>query len=220
MKTILTAFFISLFFTTGSLAQEVKNTETQQLKDPTTLLQDKIRTQQKTIDSLVRVVMGQENNNSIVEDLDEKSELGEEEVALGKLVIRLEQTLFRTNKSSGSKELLSYFLPRFSANFVSIDQGGKGSIAIINHENMHDHMASLVEKENAHYKIVNIDFLDTEIVSGAFNMAYKTLIEYYEGEEHISNQTILTTITGRKNNREWKIGNYSRTSIEYFPSEH
>ena len=144
--------------------------------------------------------MGQENKESIIEDIDEKSQLQAEELALGKLVIRLEQSLFRTNKSSGTKERLSYFLPRFSANFVSIVREGKGSIAIIIHENMRHHIASLDEKENAHYKIVNIDFLDTEVLSGVFNMANKTLIEYYEGEEHISNQTILTTLTGRKEN--------------------
>jgi hypothetical protein len=219
MKNILIGLSLSIFAITGTLAQDVKTGETQQLKDPTSLLQDKIRTQQKTIDSLVLIVMGQEKNESIIKDLDEKTQLNEDEVTIGKLVIRLEQTIFKTNSTSGTKELYKFFLPRFSANLVSIDREGKGSIAIINHENMKDHYANLIEKEDAYYKIVNIDFLDTEIVSEVFNMAYKTLIEYYEGDKHISNQTILTTLTGRLNNKEWKIGNYARTSIEYYPEE-
>ena len=201
------------------LAQEVEKIELRALKDPMLVLQEKVKLQQKQIDSLVHLVMAQDTNESIVADIDESSEVTKSEIELGKLAMKLDNAIFNISNENNTDYILSFFLPSFSANIVSIDRFDKGSIVRLSHQDFKDFVEKVDHKKNVHYKIINIDFLDTEIIRGMFSMTYKTLIEYYEKGEHISNKTILTTLTGRKTKTTWEVGNYSRTSIEYEPKK-
>lgn len=219
MKSILTLLLTSFIFTYTLHAQDVEKIELRAQKDPMLVLQEKVRLQEKVIDSLVYLVMAQDSNDAIVADIDESAEISKSEIELGKLAMKLDNAIFNINKEDNTDYVLSFFLPSFSANIVSIDRFDKGSIVRLTRQDFKEYVENVEHKKNVHYKILNIDFLDTEIIRGMFSMTYKTLIEYYEKGEHISNKTILTTLTGRKTKTTWEVGNYSRTSIEYDPTK-
>lgn len=219
MKNILTLLLISIVFIQISLAQEVEKIELRAQKNPMIVLQEKVKLQQKAIDSLVSLVMAQDSNEAIVDDIDNSDDISEDEIALGKLAMKLDNAIFNINKEDNTDYILSFFLPSFSANIVSIDRFDKGSIVRLTRQDFKEYVENVEHKKNVHYKIINIDFLDTEIIRGMFSMTYKTHIEYFEKGEHVSNKTILTTLTGRKTKTTWEVGNYSRTSIEYEPKK-
>lgn len=219
MKNILTLLLISIVFIQISLAQEVEKIELRAQKDPMIVLQEKVKLQQKAIDSLVSLVMAQDSNEAIVDDIDNSDDISEDEIALGKLAMKLDNAIFNINKEDNTDYILSFFLPSFSANIVSIDRFDKGSIVRLTRQDFKEYVDNVEHKKNVHYKIINIDFLDTEIIRGMFSMTYKTHIEYFEKGEYVSNKTILTTLTGRKTKTTWEVGNYSRTSIEYEPKK-
>jgi hypothetical protein len=198
-------------------AQEVEKAEIL-TKDPVTVsLQDKIRQQAETIDSLVLLIVKMKEEGSIVKDIDDLTQHDEDIVDLGKLALRLDQKLFEVlNKEAEIDEIRKYFLPRFSANFVTVNIEGEGSIAIVTHENFGQHIGDSQEDERS-YKIVNIDFLDTKVAGDIFNMAYKTIVESYVDGKLYAEQSVLTTLTGRRDNHGWKVGSYSSTSIEFEP---
>lgn len=215
MKNTIPILLLSLFFSSSAFAQKVEKIALRAQKDPMVVLQEKVKLQQKAIDSLVTLVMAQDTNESIVDDIDEDSDINKDEIALGKLAMQLDNAIFNSDKEDNTDYILSFFLPSFSANIVSIDKHDKGSIVRLTRQDFKEYMKTVEHKKNIHYKVLNIDFLDTEIIRGMFSMTYKTLIEYYEKGDHVSNKTILTTLTGRKTKTTWEVGNYSRTSIEY-----
>lgn len=218
MRFLTTIFF--LFCSIVLLAQEVKKADIVSVEEPVIVsLQDKIRQQQTTIDSLILLIMEKEEQGSIVSDIDEAEKLDEDEVKLGKLALQMDQKLFEVlNGESKLDAVKKYFLPRFSANFVSIDKNGVGQIAIVTHENFGEHLDNYTDKKTS-YKIVNIDFLDTKVAGDIFNMAYKTIVEVYVDGELNSIQSILTTLTGKRDDYNWRIGSYSSTSIAFEPEE-
>lgn len=219
MKNLLTFLFLSSIFISNASAQEVEKIELRAQKDPMLVLQEKVKLQETVIDSLVSLVMSQDENESIVDDIDESDDISKSEIELGKLAMKLDNAIFNINKEDNTDYVLSFFLPSFSANIVSIDRFDKGSIVRLTRQDFKEYVDKVDHKKNVHYKIININFLDTEIIRGMFSMTYKTLIEYYEKGELISNKTILTTLTGRKTKTTWEVGNYSRTSIEYEPKK-
>jgi len=219
MKNLLAFFLLFSFFTGSTFAQEVERIELRAQKDPMLVLQEKVHDQKKVIDSLVSLVMAQDTNESIVDDIDRSSNVSQSEIELGKLAMKLDNAIFNIDKENNTDYILSFFLPNFSANIVSIDRFDKGSIVRLTRQDFKEYVENVDHKKNIHYKILNINFLDTEIIRGMFSMTYKTLIEYYEKDKHISNRTILTTLTGRKTKTTWEVGNYSRTSIEYEPKK-
>jgi len=220
MKNINIALLLSIFLLTAGYAQDVEKKEMNALKDPTTLLQDKVRSQQKTIDSLVHIIVSQDSE-SIVDDLDEKSEFDKDEVALGKLAMRLDRELYDFVTTDGDEasisDILNFFAIQFSANIVKINLDGQATVARLTRVEFEDELKKIELDRDIHYNLVNIDFLDTEIINDLANITYKTLTEYFEGDKHVSNNTVLTTLTCRKIDREWKIGSLSRTTIEYEP---
>lgn len=211
---------LAIFLLAGSLrAQEVEKAERASKEPILVALQNKIRQQNETIDSLVLLIVHMQDDGSIVLDIDESAELDEDVVKLGKLALKLDQKLFEAlNKEGDFVGIRKYFLPRFSANFVTINKNGEGNIAIVTHENLGAHLGSIQQNERS-YKIVNIDFLDTKVAGDIFNMAYKTLVETYIEGKLVAEQSVLTTLTGRRDNLDWKVGNYSSTSIEFEPEE-
>ena len=215
MKNQLAFLFLSFLLINTAFAQEVEKIELRAQKDPMVVLQEKVKLQQQSIDSLFSLVMSQDNNKPIVDDIDVAAGISKDEIELGKLAMQLDHAIFNINNEDNTDYVLSFFLPSFSANIVSIDRFDKGSIVRLTREDFKEYVDNVEHKKNVHYKILNIDFLDTEIIRGMFSMTYKTLIEYYEKGEHISNKTILTNLTGRKTKTTWEVGNYSRTSIEY-----
>jgi len=50
-------------------------------------------------------------------------------------------------------------------------------------------------------------------------MAYKTIVEAYVDGKLDSEMSILTTLTGRRDEHLWKIGSYSSTSISFEPEK-
>ena len=161
MKIKLVLFVVTILLPMSIAAQEVKKAERTTTDPVLVSLQNKIRTQQGTIDSLVLLIMTKAEQGSIITDLDEVEKLTEDEVKLGKLALKLDQKLFEVfNKESEVDEIRKYFLSKFSANFVTIDKGGNGSIAIVTHENLGEHIG-IIQADQHSYKIVNIDFLDT-----------------------------------------------------------
>ena len=221
MKILNAVIALSSLLITGVYAQEV--VETQTLKDPTTLLQDKVRSQQKTIDSLVHIIVSQEEGEIFVKDLDANSEFDKDEIALGKLAMRLDRTVYDFVTADQGEatvaDILRFFAPQFSANIVSINVDGQASVGRFTRVEFEEELKKLELNKEIHYNLVNIDFLDTEIINDLANITYKTLTEYFEGDKHVSNNTVLTTLTCRKINREWKIGSLSRTTIKYEPKE-
>lgn len=211
-------FFLILAFVSPSVfAQEKVKAKIEVQDDPIQVsLQDKIRDQEKAIDSLILLIVKMKEK-SIVQDIDESKDLDEDIIKLGKLALKLDQSLFEVlNEESAPEEIRKYFLPRFSANFVTINKDGQGSIAIVTHENIGDHLGSIQEDQQS-YKIVNIDFLDTKVAGDVFNMAYKTKVETYLNGEFYAELSILTTLTGKREDHNWRIGSYSSTSIAFEP---
>jgi len=206
-----------------SLAQEIERAEKTTANIPMDMIQEKIRNQQKTIDSLMILVMAQSNNGTIVEDLDGDTELQEDEILLGKLAMNLDQAIYalerdetgNANKKQKVEKLLDLFAPQFSANLVVLDKEGQAKVARLTRVEFKEEFMNNDFSDNAHHKTTNIDFLDTEIVGDLANITYKSLIQYYEDDTHLTNKTILTTLTCRKLKRLWKIGSFSRTTIEY-----
>jgi len=225
MNKLLIFFLFSSLTASISNAQEVVKAQNTTLQDPTELFQEKIRSQQRTIDSLMILVMAQDNNETIVEDIDVSKDLQKDEIALGKLAMKLDQAIYALERDDDNdatneqkvEDLLEFFAPQFSANLVTLDKNGQAKVARLTRVEFEQEFKNYDFPENAHHKTVNIDFLDTEIVGDLANITYKTLIEYYEKDKHLSNKTILTTLTCRKLNRLWKIGSFSRTTIEYEP---
>ena len=219
MKIKLVLFVVTILLPMSIAAQEVKKAERTTTDPVLVSLQNKIRTQQGTIDSLVLLIMTKAEQGSIITDLDEVEKLTEDEVKLGKLALRLDQKLFEVfNKESEVDEIRKYFLSKFSANFVTIDKGGNGSIAIVTHENLGEHLGS-IQADKHNYKITNIDFLDTKVAGNVFNMAYKTVVEASIDGKLDAELSILTTLTGRRVDHLWKIGCYSSTSISFEPEK-
>ena len=219
MKIKLVLFVVSILLPMSIAAQEVKKAERTTTDPVLVSLQNKIRTQQGTIDSLVLLIMTKAEQGSIITDLDEVEKLTEDEVKLGKLALKLDQKLFEVfNKESEVDEIRKYFLSKFSANFVTIDKGGNGSIAIVTHENLGEHLGS-IQADKHNYKITNIDFLDTKVAGNVFNMAYKTVVEASIDGKLDAELSILTTLTGRRVDHLWKIGSYSSTSIAFEKKE-
>lgn len=216
MKFALTALVVALLMPVVLLSQEVLNAVVESNDPVLVSFQNKIRDQEKTIDSLILLMMHMKEE-TIVNDIDTSEELDEDIVKLGKLALRFDQKLFEVfNAETELEEIRKYFLPRFSANFVTIDKDGSGSIAIVTHENLGEHLGSIMEDKRS-YKIVNIDFLDTKVAGNVFNMAYKTLVEAYVDGKLYTELSVLTTLTGRRDEHLWKIGSYSSTSIEFEP---
>ena len=219
MKIKLVLFVVSILLPMSIAAQEVKKAERTTTDPVLVSLQNKIRTQQGTIDSLVLLIMTKAEQGSIITDLDEVEKLTEDEVKLGKLALKLDQKLFEVfNKESEVDEIRKYFLSKFSANFVTIDKSGNGSIAIVTHENLGEHLGS-IQADKHNYKITNIDFLDTKVAGNVFNMAYKTVVEASIDGKLDAELSILTTLTGRRVDHLWKIGSYSSTSISFEPEK-
>lgn len=210
-------FILFVFCSISSFAQEVVKQEIKTQEEPVLIsLQDKIRDQEKTIDSLILLIV-QMKDETITNDIDNSEEHNEDIIKLGKLALRFDQKLFEVfNEEAELEEIRRYFLPRFSANFVTVDKDGNGSIAIVTHENLGEHLGNIQEDERS-YKIVNIDFLDTKVAGDIFNMAYKTLVEVYIDGKMYTELSVLTTLTGKRDEHLWKIGNYSSTSIEFEP---
>lgn len=223
MKKVITIISLSLLFITGIFAQKVEKIGVQSVKDPTTLLQDKVRSQQKTIDSLVNIIVAQKKGGVIIEDLDTKTEFDKDEIALGKLAMRLDRDLYNFVTTDGEdasiSDILNFFAPHFSANIVKISLERQATVARLTRVEFEEELKKIELNRDIHYNLVNIDFLDTEIINDLANITYKTLTEYFEKDKHISNNTVLTTLTCRKIDRVWKIGSLSRTTIEYEPKE-
>jgi hypothetical protein len=219
MKKALLTFLITTSIAIFAVGQEVQKAKMQS-EDPVLVsLQNKIRTQQNTIDSLILLIVQMEEEGSIVQDIDEDPNLEDDVVKLGKLALQLDQALFDVlNGDAEMASIRKYFLPRFSANFVSVNKEGVGQIAIVTHENFGEHLANYTDEQTS-FKIVNIDFLDTEIAGNVFNLGYKTIVEVYVDGKLFAMQSILTTLTGRRDKYNWKVGNYSSTSIEFEPEK-
>ena len=65
-------------------------------------------------------------------------------------------------------------------------------------------------------KMGKITFLDTQVKGEIFTTTFKNSAKVFKNNALISNRSIISTITGRKQDG-WKIGNYSWVSIDYPP---
>ena len=59
--------------------------------------------------------------------------------------------------------------------------------------------------------------IDVEVIDDKFTITYKTKVDYFVEDKLVADQSILSTLTGRKQEGLWKIGSYFRTTFEREP---
>lgn len=114
------------------------------------------------------------------------------------------------------QEILQYFAPSYITNQVSVYVDNRGDIQSFTNQDFPKYLKSVIKRKGYNYAFNDVRFLDIEVKDQSyFNTVYKSkLIEKdAEGNQTINSLTI--TVTGKKLNGNWKIGNYAWVNFEY-----
>jgi len=123
------------------------------------------------------------------------------------------QKLFETKDEN---EILQYFAPAYLINQVSIYHDDSGNIQSYTHEEFPKYLKNIIKRKGYKYEFSNVRFLDIEIKNNTyFNTVYKCqLVEISDKNKKITS-SIIITVTGKRMENRWKIGNYSWVNFEY-----
>jgi len=171
----------------------------------------KIHTMQFEIDSLNGVIY-QLINGKNIKTVGNTKEVTE----IHKMIDAMHNSWEELYSTKDPDEILQYFLPNFITNKVFISSENQGRIESHTNADFKKFLKESIKTKGLSYKFGNIRFLDTEIKDNKyFTVTYKSNLRIYEKAEFVKTNSILVTVTGRFENKEWRIGNYSWVSFQY-----
>ncbi len=217
-KTLFSSLILTFGLLTGcennSGQIEILTKENADLKDnyEQQLIENRALTQR--VDSLITVVNRLESENQKLkgEAVTFKASTKDEK-AIETLVNNLHEGWKNMLQSKDTRELLKYFLPKFTTGSVRVNTENIPSVKRSNNATFEAHLQELIAGSLT-VSFGQNKFLYTEVKGDFFVTTYKTKLRVYQNNKQVYSSTLVTLLAGQ-NKDGWKVGSYNWVTLNY-----
>jgi hypothetical protein len=143
-------------------------------------------------------------------------ELSKEEKEIRQLITRMHNSWQKLIDEKDINEILQYFAPAYITNQVSIYADNSGNIQSYTNKDFPKYLKSVTKRKGYKNEFSKVRFLDVEIKDHTyFNTVYKCQLKETDNKNKTTTSSIIITVTGKRVDNKWKIGNYSWVNFEY-----
>ena len=139
----------------------------------------------------------------------------EDEEAIEALVHNLQKGWANMFKTKDTNDLLKYFLPKYTASAVRINTENIPSVRRKNNSNFEEFLNELLAANNVSLSFGETKFLYSEVRGDVFVITYRTRLRVYENNSQRQTNSLVTQLSGQRENGEWKVGNYNWVTFNY-----
>ncbi|MCG8307255.1 MAG: hypothetical protein MI975_07660 [Cytophagales bacterium] len=139
----------------------------------------------------------------------------EDEKAIEELVGNLHKGWTSMLEKDDTRELLKYFLSKYTTSSVRINTENIPSVQRSNDANFVDHLNELMLTTDVSLSFGQTKFLYTEVKGNIFATSYRTRLRVYQNNKQTHTSSLITQLAGEKKEDGWKVGSYHWVTFNY-----
>lgn len=148
-------------------------------------------------------VLAKENNPAISDD----------ELNVRALVQNLNEAWGHIIGADDISELTNLFLPSYAVSMTAIGMDDKADVRMMMPEEFEKYANSIRKLSNTSLLVGNVNFIYFQGREGVYSIVYSAVLRIYKDDVATEDKSIVSTVTVKKVDGQWKIGKYSWVSL-------
>lgn len=154
--------------------------------------------------------------SEISKGIKQPENLSSEEREIQNLISNLHLGWENLADKNDADQVLRYFMKEFTTNEVKINTENIPFVRKHNNQNYREHLEAISEIEGLEIDMGTSKVYSVFVRDDIFGTQFLTEVSVEHNGKIVMESTVLSLVSGQKEDGEWKVGNYSWIRFEYF----
>jgi len=139
--------------------------------------------------------------------------ISDDELNIRSLIQNLNNAWSNIIGAEDISELTNLFLPSYAVSMTSIGMDDKAAVRMMMPDEFEKYANSVRKLSNTSLLVGNVNFVYFQRRDGVYSIVYSAVLRIYKDDVATEDKSIVSTVTVKKLDNQWKIGKYSWVSL-------